>query len=44
MKFNFGKYSLRFWYSTVCDKRFVELRNTQWRCGIDSWHVKRWSY
>ena len=40
MKFNFGKYSLRLRF----DRRFVELRNTQWRCGIDSWHVKRWSY
>ena len=40
MRVNLGKYTL----SIRLDLRRIELRNIQWRCGVDTFHVKRWSY
>ena len=40
MRIKLGKYRL----SIRRDIRRIELRNTQWRSGVDSWHVKQWRF
>ena len=43
MRVKLGKYTL----TIRLDRnniRYIELRNTQWRCGIDTFHVKRWRF